>query len=309
MRRAGFALASFLAVVPAVAQDRPYQPVPPAPIPGAPQPPAVAPLPGGRPLPAGQPQPAAVDPVALQHLNGWEKAMGGVKTFAVEAVMTKKDRGTDRSEKFAGKIWCMAPNLTRLNLEKQLPPTAKANGEEFTAFISDGKVVYHYDGAAKTVTVAKLGPNGAGNNLLLDVMSGMTAANALARFEVTSLQPKDPKDVYLYLELKPRFKEDKGEFEVMQLILIPPTVGGGRAYLPRKVTVTKPGGQLVEEWDFPDPKVNPPGTPENPKGIVADHFQWVEPPKGWKVQRADPPPAPAGPQPKGLVAPPPVPKK
>jgi len=305
MRRAGFAFASFLAVAPAAAQDRPYTPVPPAPIPGAPQPPVVAQLPGGQP----QPQPAPVDPVALQHLNGWEKAMTGVKTFAVEAVMTKKDRGTDRSEKFAGKIWCMAPNLTRLNLEKQLPPTAKANGDEFTAFISNGKVVYHYDGGAKTVTVAKLGPNGAGNNLLLDVMSGMTAANALARFEVKALKPNDPKDPYLYLELKPKWKEDKGEFEVMQLILIPPTVGDGRAYLPRKVTVAKPGGQLVEEWDFPDPRVNPKGTPENPKGIVAEFFEWVEPPKGWKVQRADLPAVPAGPQPKGLVAPTPVLKK
>ncbi len=304
MRRAGFALASFLAVAPAVAQDRPYTPVPPAPIPGAPQPPVVAQLPGGPPLPAGQPQPqpVPVDPVALQHLNGWEKAMTGVKTFAVEAVMTKKDRGTDRSEKFAGKIWCMAPNLTRLNLVKQLPPTAKATGDEFTAFISNGKVVYHYDGAAKTVTVAKLGPNGAGNNLLLDVMSGMTAANALARFEVKALKPNDPKDPYLYLELKPKWKEDKGEFEVMQLILIPPTVGDGRAYLPRKVTVTKPGGQLVEEWDFPDPKVNP-------DGIAVKHFDGESPPKGWKVQQADPPPSPAGPQPKSLVAPPPVPKR
>lgn len=221
--------------------------------------------------------------------------MSGMKTFAVKAEMTVKDKATDRSEKFTGDIWCMAPNLTRLNLVKQLPPNVKATGEEFMAFICNGKVVYHYDGAAKTVTVAKIGPNGAGNNLLLDLMGGMTAKNAAARFDIQALKPLDPKDPYIYLELKPRWKEDKSEFESMQLILIPPSVGD-RAYLPRRVKVFKPGGQKLEEWDFPDPKVNP-------KGIEAEHFQGVKPPADWKVQQADLPqsPTPGPGQPKAVA--------
>jgi len=145
--------------------------------------------------------------------------------------------------------------------------------------------------------VAKLGPNGAGNNLLLDIMAGMTAENALARFDIRAMKPNDPKDQYLYLELKPKFKGDAGEFEVMQLILIPPSVAG-RAYLPRRVKVTKPGGQKIETWDFPDPQVNP-------KGIEEKHFLGVKPPDGWKVQQADLPAAPAGSPPKASVAPPP----
>lgn len=285
MRRAGFALASILAAAPAVAQQPPQPPVPPPPVVAQP--------------PSGQPQPApVVDAATFAHLKGWEKAMAGMKTFAVKAGMTKKDLATARSEKFNGDIWCMAPNMTRLRLEKELPPNAPATGEEFTAFICNGTVVYHYDGAAKTVTVAKVGPQGAGNNLLLDIMSGMTAENAVARFEIKALQPKDPKDPYIYLELKPRTREDKGEFSTMQLILIPPLPGEARAYLPRFVKVTTPDGQKVEEWDFPDPKVNP-------KGIEQKHFQGVKPPDGWKVQQVDPPAAPGGARPAGLVAPPP----
>jgi TIGR03009 family protein len=271
----------------------------------------VAQVPGGQPAPGGQPgvpaapQPAPqVDAATLAHLQGWEKAMAGVKTFAVKAEMTLKDKVTDRNEKFTGHIWCMAPNLTRLRLEKQLPPQAKRNGEEFTAFICDGKMVYHYDGPMRMLTVAKLGPNGSGNNLLLDVMSGMTAVNAVARFDIRTLKPNDPKDQYIYLELRPKWKEDKAEFEAMQLILIPPIAGAaGREYLPRFVKVFKPGGQKLEEWDFPDPKVNP-------DGIAAQHFQWEKPPEGWKVQSLDtpqaPPPATAG---RGPVAAPPPAKR
>lgn len=309
MRRAGFALASFLAAAPAVAQDRSYQPVLPAPVPGQPQrtdwPPGGPPQPvaavPGQPAAPGQPAPqppAADDPLALQYLQGWEKAMAGVKTFAVKADMTATDKGKNRTEKFSGDIWCMAPNLTRLNLVKKSPAPPKGLAEEYTAFISNGKVVYHYDGPAKTLTVAKLGPNGAGNNLLLDVMAGMTAKAALERFEVKSLQPNNPRDPYLYLELKPKWKEDKGEFEVMQLILIPPTIAG-RAYMPRFVKLVTPGGQVVQEWDFPDPKVNP-------NGMAVKDFDYQPPPRDWKVQQAD---APAQPQPKGLVAQPPGPKR
>lgn len=293
MRRAGFALASFLAASTAAAQS---------PVPGAPQPPVARPV--GQPQPpAPQPAPAPaapVDAVTLAHLKGWEKAMADVKTFAVKATMTLTDKATERSETFTGDIWCMAPNRTRLNLVKQVPPTVKSNGEEFTAYICNGKLVYYYDGAAKTVTVAKLGPNGAGNNLLLDIMAGMTAQNALARFDIRALKPNQPNDPYVYLELKPKFKEDAGEFEVMQLILIPPTVAG-RAYLPRRVKVTKPGGQKVEMWDFPDPQVNP-------NGIEEKHFLGVKPPDGWKVQQADLPAAPAGQpgQPPKATLPPPA---
>jgi len=284
MRRAGFALASFLTTSLALAQP---------PVPGAPQPPVARPV--GQPQPpAPQPAPAApVDAVTMAHLKGWEKAMADVKTFAVKATMTLTDKATERSEKFTGDIWCMAPNRTRLNLVKELPPNVKPTGEEFTAYICNGKLGYYYDGAAKTVTVAKLGPNGAGNNLLLDIMAGMTAENALARFDIRAMKPNDPKDQYLYLELKPKFKEDAGEFEVMQLILIPPTVPGGRAYLPRRVKVTKPGGQKIEMWDFPDPQVNP-------KGIEEKDFLGVKPPAGWKVQQVD---VPTAQPPKASVAP------
>lgn len=240
------------------------------PIPGMP--------PQGTPTAVVQPAPAAppqLDPKLVAHLLAWEKEMKLVDKFAVEATLTKTNLVTKRDEKKAGSIWVMKPNLARMNIKKVPTPGDKDNPNDFDAFICTGKMLYHYDGALKTVTEISLGTNGAGNNLLLDVMSGMTAQQLVNRFEVALL--KEDKN-YVYLEVKPRNAEDKSDFETMTLVLCSPTVQG-RAYMPRMVQFKKANGQEVESWDFPDPKVNP-------AGMKAGDFVYQAPPTGWRVERA-----------------------
>ena len=241
----------------------------------------IAPLAFGQPpsqtLPL-QPAPAAPNPQLLAHLAGWEAAMKAVEKFAVEATLVKKDLITQRESKFTGNIWCMKGGLARLSIVKAIGPGEKAEPADFMAYICNGQMLYEYDGGAKVVTVVNLGKGGAGNNLLLDLMSGMTAEAAQKRFDLKLLKEEKP---YVYIEAKPKSAEDKAEFETMTLVLCDADVKG-RAYIPRMVMLRKGNGQQTETWDFPDPKVNP-------DGVDKKHFEATEPPKGWRVQKAEAP--------------------
>ena len=245
------------------------------PIPGMPPQgtPTAAVVPVPAPVPA--PAPPALDPKLVKHLLGWEAAMKLVDKFAVDATLTKTNLVTKREEKKSGTIWVMKPNLARMNIKKVVAPGEKENPNDFEAFICTGKVLYHYDGSLKVVTEIIMGPNGGGNNLLLDVMSGMTAQQLINRFDVKLLN--EDKN-YVYLEVKPRQAEDKSDFETMTLVLCSPEIRGV-AYMPRMVQFKKANGQEVEAWDFPMPKVNP-------GGMEAKDFVFQTPPKEWRVERA-----------------------
>ena len=224
--------------------------------------------------------PAAQNPILLGHLAGWEAAMKAVDKFAVVATLVRKDLITQRESKFTGDIWCMKGGLARLSIVKALAPGEKPDPADFMAYICNGQMLYEYDGGAKVVTMVNLGKEGAGNNLLLDLMTGMTAKAALQRFDLTLLKAEKP---YVYIEAKPKTAEDKAEFETMTLVLCDTSLKG-RAYIPRMVILRKANGQQTESWDFPDPKVNP-------EGIEKKHFDPTEPPKGWRVQKAEAPKA------------------
>ena len=239
---------------------------------------ALAPLafgqPPSQPLPL-QPAPVGPDAQLQAHLAGWETAMKAVEKFSVVATLVKKDLITQRESKFTGNIWCMKGGLARLSIVKVVGKDEKPNPADFMAYICNGDMLYEYDGGAKVVTMVNLGKGGAGNNLLLDLMSGMTADAALKRFDLKLLKAEKP---YVYIEAKPKSAEDKAEFETMTLVLCDADVKG-RAYIPRMVILRKSNGQQTESWDFPDPKVNP-------EGIEKKHFEPAKPPEGWTVQKA-----------------------
>ena len=240
--------------------------------------------PPSQPLPL-LPAPAAPDPKLLGHLAGWEAAMKAVDKFAVKATLVRKDLITQRESKFNGDIWCMKGGFARLSISKAVAKDERPNPADYMAYICNGNMLYEYDGGAKVVTMINLGTGGAGNNLLLDLMTGMTADAAMKRFDLKLLKTDEN---YVYIEAKPKSAEDKAEFETMTLVLCNAEVKG-RAYIPRMVILRKANGQQTESWDFPDPKVNP-------AGIEKIHFEAQKPPEGWRVQKAEIPktPAPGG---------------
>ena len=296
MRRAGFVLASLVSAVPVVfgqqAQRPPLQPVGGfggQPVRAQTVPSGGCPTGGASALPVSAAHPVAPDAVTMKHLEGWEGAMKSVKTFYASATMTDLDPALKREAKFTAEMWLLKPNLARLDVTKALAKDQKATVADIKMYISTGRMIYEYDGAAKKRTSAALGPNGAGNNLLLDIMSGMSARQITERFTVRTIKQDEN---FVYLEVKPVFKVDKEEFETLTLVLCGPQFKD-RAYIPRRVVLTKQSGQgpnvagPSETWDFPDPKVNP-------NGITEKTFAAFDIPKDWTDERKDLPKASPG---------------
>jgi TIGR03009 family protein len=119
---------------------------------------------------------------------------------------------------------------------------------------------------------------------LLEFMSGTLKANdVVTRFDMQLLK-EDPN--YVYIQVGAKQPSDKAEFETMILVLHQPNIPNraNLAYLPRTVVIRKNKGQEEEVWDFPSPLIN--------VKIETNAFQYVEPPKDWKVQKVQAPPTP-----------------
>lgn len=278
MRPAGFTLlAFFLGVASLTAQQ-----------PGVPQVPGVPP-----PLP---PAAAAPDQKLDGHLAAWERTMSDLKNFRFELDLTRKDpvaAGVFKNTKeYTGVVLCMKPNFARLRLD------FKADPKDFEAYICNGKAVYAYSGLQKTITEHKLpdpkqSPAGATDNLILDFMTGMKAADIKKRFDIKLFKEDE---YYIYLDIKPILGKDKQEFAQLRLALCGPKTGEA-AYMPAQVFMVKPN-QESELWKLTKPQKNLPG-------IDAKVFQYENVP-GFRYQKAPEDRAPAAVRPG--VPTPPVPK-
>lgn len=260
MRRLGPALAAFAAAVATVsAQPVPGQPVQPA------------------------PQPVAGDPRAVPHLTGWEKTMGDLVNYGAEFELEKKDTVFGKARNYTGSVLCMKPNFAAIRIDDA---TNKANYE---AFLSNGKSVYHYEGPKKTITEFKLNAPNAGDNLMLDFLGGMKAADAQRRFNVTVISDNPAVDPnYVVLRIQPILARDKQEFVDARMALLAPTnVAKLPAYLPAVVWLQQPGG-TEETWKLRGHKTNQPG-------VGPQLFQFKDVPAGWQVVQAPAAPPPAAP--------------
>ncbi len=227
-------------------------------------------LPSDPPVKAAPPAPTPPDAKTASHLDGWETAMKKVETYYAAATMTEANTLKKQDTKFDVSVWLLTPNMARMDMAKAAPQGKDPNPPD-KMIISTGKTIYEYDGVRKVRTSAQLGPGGAGNNLLLELMTGPSAKGLAGRFTITTGKEDEN---FVFLEVKPVFAVDKEEFETLTVVLCGAKFKD-RAYIPRMVILKRDAGQTVETWDFPDPKVNP-------KGITAATFNPVEVPKGWK---------------------------
>ncbi|MGL6072763.1 MAG: TIGR03009 domain-containing protein [Fimbriiglobus sp.] len=242
----------------------------------SPLPPGVAPS-GPTPAPAVKP----IDPVLKQHLDNWEYVMKDSKSFFAKGKKTfeKKDKQLIKNYEF--EIMCMTPGRARLRQEAIPLADGKKDFDDYTAYIANESVVYEYDGIAKKMTERRIPPGASKGILMLDILSGtMTAAQVLERFDISILKQDE---FYVYLDLKPKTKEDLEDFELMTLVLFtyrpdlekkniyhPP-------YLPRQVVIRGNNGQEITNWDFPKPI-------KNSDQIKPEYFVKAPVPAGWATQ-------------------------
>jgi TIGR03009 family protein len=294
MRPVVLTVAALLAAAPAARAQAPAgapaQPGAPAAAPGGPGGVPAA-VPGAPPGPQASPPPPAApaaDPKLDAHLGEWEKKMQGLVNFRTEFTLTRKEPVFNKERTYNGQVLCMKPNFAILRLDNV------ANKDDYEAYVCNGQAIYEYNGLQKTITEWKLNPNpgaGGGDNLMLDFLSGMKAAAAKERFQIT-LFKEDAH--YVYLDIRPRLPKDQQEFVQARFALFGPNTPF--PYLPAQMYLAKPGDD-TEVWKFTNPQTNIPG-------VNAGHFQF-KPVPGFEVKKAPPQAGNAGqPAPPGGNPPP-----
>jgi TIGR03009 family protein len=239
--------------------------------------------------PALPPAAPASDPVLDGHLLNWQKTLSAATNFSAKFELTRTDAVFKRERKYAGSVLFMKPTLARLAIG------STTDKNDFEAYICNGKSLFEYNWSAKTITEIPLAA-GQGDNLMLDLLGGMTADAAKKRFQIKQFNPADKN--YIYLDIKPTLAKDQQEFEHMRFALYAPGVPAPfRAFLPAQMFLLKPNGD-AEMWKFSDQAVNVPG-------ITEKVFQFEQPKdKGWTMKKATLPPAGPAVAPKGgLVRP------
>jgi len=275
MRPAGFTLAAVLIGVTTVASG---------------QPPAV---PGTPVAPKAPPALPVADPKLDAHLTAWEKTMTALTSFHFELSL-KRTEVTYKSERsYSGVVLCMKPNYAVLRLnyagdkDKKEQDRKEKDRQDYEAYICNGKAVFAYNGLERSITEFPIpdpatNAGGVTDNLMIDFLSGMKSKDAKARFDISLFQ-EDPKNFYIYLDVKPVLAKDKAEFQQMRMALY------GSAtqwpYLPAQVYLVKPNGD-TEQWSFKEPKTNIPG-------LTAKDFSFQKV-EGFTLQKA-PPARPAPP--------------
>lgn len=277
MTRRFLTAAAWLASVTALAAQTPPGGQPPL---GEPTPPAVAP-------PAAAP---AVTAEVWQHLQNWEAVMKTAQNFYCTGTKSIEHKAGARKgiRNYTIDIMCLMPSKSRMNITAVPAPGQKPDPNDYSAYIATENVILEYEGLDKRLTETRLAPGSAKGQLLLDFLSGsITAQAAIDRFAITMRQ-QDAN--YIYLELKPKTKQDLEDFETMILVLFR-DMPGQAAYLPAQVVLFTNNNQIEETWNFKSPAINIKGVkPEYFEPVAVDAKTWTTVVQNARPRGNNPPP-------------------
>jgi TIGR03009 family protein len=210
-----------------------------------------------------------------RHLAAWAEKTSGITNLRAAITLKRTEAVFKKDTNYRGVVLWMKPNFVRLRLDNSDDPTKT----DYEAYIHDGKAVYVYNGAQKTITQIDLPPKGLLQRLLtdnptLDFLTGMKAKDAKERFDITLFKTDEH---YIYFDIKPRLSKDRQEFERLRVALYGPDTATAKfAYLPAQLYVLKPNGDS-ESWTFTNPQVDIESVDEK-----AFQFERI---KGWKVEK------------------------
>lgn len=227
---------------------------------------------------AQQPAAPALDP-AKNPLDAlliqWQNKMQSVQTLSADCTRTVMDNAFKTNEIYEGTAKYMKPDLAALKLTKRNNPNV------YEQFISTGTFLYEFVPQQKTVRVHEMQQRPGQGADFLSFLFGMKAEEAKRRYDLTLVKgpPQDPH--YYYVDILPKFAEDKAEFQKARLVLMAAT------FLPRQLWFVQPNGNAVT-WDIPrmDPNA----------ALNRNEFGVPALPQGWNVVRVPKQTAPANPQ-------------
>lgn len=144
-------------------------------------------------------------------------------------------------------------------------------------WISTGREIREFNGEEKTVAKFEIPAESRGSNIMdgpLPFLFGMPPEKAKRRYVMELLPGRNPWPNDVWLNVKPRWKQDASSWKVAKVIL------SSQNYLPKAVQMVDPSGNLETVYTFHDLKVN------KPRSILP----WVDKdpfdppvPRGYKV--------------------------
>ncbi len=245
---------------------------------------------------------------AVLDFEAWEKAMNNVANVRVALSLTREDSVFQKKREYDGVLLFSKPNFMIMWLSYSADDTK----QDYEAYICNGKSVYRYIGLEKSVTELKLStktkhdnvaehtdpPATTQANSVIDpveqkyeaiarrlffmwtvgffprgeLLAGTNPQDLRQRFEIHLLKEDEN---YIYLNMKPIRKEDKQDYQQINMALYGPKTKF--AYLPARIIILMPNGD-TEQWNITNPQTNLPRIDES-------KFQYV-PVAGFTLRKA-----------------------
>jgi TIGR03009 family protein len=199
-------------------------------------------------------------------LGNWEKAVMPVQSISATVVRTSVNKTFQVAEVYEGTAKYMKPNLAMLHMTK------KGKEQVYEKYICTGTYLYEYVPSEKIIRVHEMPapkPGQVADDNFLSFLFGMRADEAKRRYELKLVKGPPDDQWYYYIEILPRFPNDKADFSKARLVLMANT------FLPRELWFEEANGNEVK-WDIPS--IEPGG-----KVKREDFAPPTEP--GWKMER------------------------
>jgi TIGR03009 family protein len=207
-----------------------------------------------------------IDPRLEALLRGWESRTKSITNLRCEFTRYTLEQAFPVERVEYGRASYIRPDKGHLDLWK----TPERKKEDYTEiFICDGQAIHQYTFRTKEYIQHLLPASQQGENIMqgtLPFLFGLGPAEAKSRFAIR-LEKEDTD--WAWIEVLPRFEEDRQNFRVVKVVLNKTT------FLPGAMLVVEPIGN---QYKYEITRIEP-----NPKPAVsAADVQRLQPPKGWQ---------------------------
>jgi TIGR03009 family protein len=216
--------------------------------------------------------------VVEMHLAAWKEETSKFTNIREVISMTRRDAAGEDKKNYSGVFLGMRPNYFRLRLDNNADPA----GNDYEAFICDGKAVFAYSGLQKTITARSVvqetptrpvGPPteeesiterwvqffeqivramNPGEHFALKCLVGSETIFDKKQYQITlALAGKN----FIQLDVEPLLPDGKKQFTKARVSLFAPNTKF--AYTVAAVALTLPNGE-TEVWKFTEQQLNIP---------------------------------------------------
>jgi TIGR03009 family protein len=185
-----------------------------------------------------------------EYLKLWENRMAKIEGLEIKCVLTETD-ATGKKTVRTGDASLLKPNYSKLLLKLADDPT---NAKKWMHFAADGKFLRQYDYFQKVILTDPLPKEGIGDNSMMSFLFMTKAADLKKRYDL-SIDVDDPArhtDSWLYIDVRPKTKEDAIDFKKAQVVLWKNNKDPKFAdfwMLPAQLWFQKPNGEQIM-WEF-----------------------------------------------------------